>query len=155
MWCGIIFIVCSTILLLIFVPKILRWKSKGSDRSSASSRFSTKTKSKWSQAQGNHASRAPPQQEGELPTMNPVPRPVSEVETKHLKQVAFSGEESELIHRRDTLLDEVKDLVLEKHNIDITSIILSLRITSADEAVAVTDEDNAQTQQESTVVESA
>ncbi len=126
-WCGIIFIVCSTILLLIFVPKILRWKSKGSDRSSASSRFSTRTKSKWSQAQGNHASSyAPPQSqhEGELPTMNRAPRPVSEVETKHVKQVAFSGEESELFHRDK--LDEIKDLVLEKHNIDITQSLTKL-----------------------------
>ena len=150
-WCGIIFIVCSTILLLIFVPKILRWKSKGSDRSSASSRFSTNTRSKWSQAQGNYASHAPPppqsQQEGEPPTMNRVSKPVSEVETMRVKQVEFSGEEREHIHRRDTLLDEVKDLVLEKHNIDITSII--------DEAVAVTDKDDAKKQQESTVVESA
>ena len=152
MWCGIIFIVCSTILLLIFLPKILRWKSQGSDRSSAPSRFSTKPK--WSQAQGNHASHAPPQsqQEGEFPAMNRVPMSVSEVETKHVKQVAFAGEESELIHR-DKLLDKVKDLVLEKHNIDITSIIL--KITRADEAVAVTDEDDAQANQESTVVESA
>ena len=157
-WCGIIFIVCSTILLLIFVPKILKWKSKGSDRSSVVSRFSTKTKSKWSQAQaqGSHASHshASPQsqQEGELAAMNRVPRPVSEVETKHVKQVAFAGEESELIHRRDVLLDKVKDLVLEKHNIDITSIILKIRRA---EEVAVTDQDDAQAQPESTVVESA
>ena len=84
--------------------------------------------------------------------MNRVPMSVSEVETKHVKQVAFAGEESELIHR-DKLLDKVKDLVLEKHNIDITSIIL--KIKRADEAVAVTDEDDAQANQESTVVESA
>ena len=133
------------------MPKILRWKSKASDQSSAPSRFSTKT-NKWSQAQGNNVSLAPPhsQQEGSIPEMNRVPRSVSEVETKHAKQVAFAGEESELIHREK--LDEVKDLVLEKHNIDITSIIL--KITHAEEAVAVTDEDDAQAQPESMVAES-
>jgi hypothetical protein len=52
------------------------------------------------------------------------------------KRVSFVDKESELIHREK--LDEIKDLVLEKHNIDITSIIL--QIERADEAVPVEDD---------------
>jgi len=129
-WCGIIFIVCSTILLLIFVPKIVRWKSKSNDRSATASKFSSNAK--WSQ--GNNASHASPhsREEGGMQEMNNVPNPLCEVETKHAKQATFAGGESELIDREK--LNEIKDLVLEKHNIDITSIILKIERADPDQA---------------------
>jgi hypothetical protein len=157
-WCGIIFIICTTILLLIFVPKIVRRKSKSGNQPS---RFSTNTR--WSQSPGNNASRASAySQQGDTPATNRAASSASEVESKyvkqvtfadkeseHVKQVTFADKESELIHREK--LDEVKDLVMEEHKIDITSIIL--KIKRADEALPVTGEEDAHP--ESTVVESA
>ena len=144
-WCGIIFIICTTILLLIFVPKIVRRKSKSGNQPS---RFSTNTR--WSQSPGNNASRASAySQQGDTPATNRAASSASEVESKYVKQVTFADKESELIHREK--FDEVKDLVMEEHKIDITSIIL--KIKRADEALPVTGEDDAHP--ESTVVESA
>jgi hypothetical protein len=145
-WCGIIFIICTTILLLIFVPKIVRRKSKSGNQPS---RFSTNTR--WSQSPGNNASRASAQsQQGDTPATNRAASSASEVESKYVKkQVTFADKESELIYREK--LDEIIDLVMEEHKIDITSIIL--KIKRADEAVPVTGEDDAQPG--STVVESA
>jgi hypothetical protein len=64
----------------------------------------------------------------------------SEVENKNAsrgdKRISFGDKENELIHREK--LDEIKDLVLEKHNIDITSIIFT--VERADEAVPVADD---------------
>jgi len=146
-WCGIIFIICTTILLLIFVPKIVRWKSKSTNQSATASKFSTNTK--WSH--GNNASHASAhsQQECDTPTMNRAASSASEVKSKYVKQVTFADKESELVYREK--LDEIIDLVMEEHKIDIASIIL--KIKRADEAVPVTGEDDAQP--ESTVVESA
>jgi len=119
-WCGIIFIICTTILLLIFVPKVIRWKSGASDRSTTANKFT----SNWSH--GNNASSAPSHS--------------SQVENKNAssgdKRVSFDDKESELIHREK--MDEIKDLVMEKHNIDITYIIL--KVERADEAVPVADD---------------
>ena len=147
MWCGIIFIICTTTLLLIFVPKIVRWKSKSTNQSATASKFSTNTK--WSH--GNNASHASAQsQQGDTPATNRAASSASEVESKYVKkQVTFADKESELIYREK--LDEIIDLVMEEHKIDITSIIL--KIKRADEAVPVTGEDDAQPG--STVVESA
>ena len=64
--------------------------------------------------------------------MNNVPNPLCEVETKHAKQATFAGGESELIDREK--LNEIKYLVLEKHNIDITSIILKIECADPDQA---------------------
>jgi len=146
-WCGIIFIICTTILLLIFVPKIVRWKSKSTNQSATASKFSTNTK--WSH--GNNASHASAQsQQGDTPATNRAASSASEVESKYVKkQVTFADKESELIYREK--LDEIIDLVMEEHKIDITSIIL--KIKRADEALPVTGEDDAHP--ESTVVESA
>jgi hypothetical protein len=144
--------------LLIFVPKIVRWKSKSGNQPS---RFSTNTR--WSQSPGNNASRASAysqqeyasrasahsQQECDTPTMNRAASSASEVKSKYVKQVTFADKESELVYREK--LDEIIDLVMEEHKIDIASIIL--KIKRADEAVPVTGEDDAQP--ESTVVESA
>ena len=47
-WCGIIFVVCTSILLLIFVPKVVRFLSKAHNRPGAS---------RWSNSQtagGSH-----------------------------------------------------------------------------------------------------
>jgi competence protein ComGC len=92
-WCGIIFIICSTILLLIFVPKVVRWKSGANERSTATSKFS----SKWSH--GNNASHASnvvsahSQQTGDIPTISRAVSSVSEVENKNAssgdKRVSF------------------------------------------------------------------
>ena len=142
--------------MLIFVPKIVRWKSKSGNQPS---RFSTNTR--WSQSPGNNASRASAysqqeyasrasahSQQVDTPAMNRVASSASEVESKYVKQVTFA-DESELNREK---LDKIKDLVMEEHKIDITSIIL--KIKRADEAVPVTGEDD-DAQPESTVVESA
>ena len=142
--------------MLIFVPKIVRWKSKSGNQPS---RFSTNTR--WSQSPGNNASRASAysqqeyasrasahSQQVDTPAMNRVASSASEVESKYVKQVTFADKESELNREK---LDEIIDLVMEEHKIDIASIIL--KIKRADEAVPVTGEDDAQP--ESTVVESA
>jgi len=133
-WCGIIFIICSTILMLIFVPKIIRWKSGASDRSAtATSNFA----SKWSH--GNNASQVSThfKQAGD-PTMSRAVSSVSEVENKNTSSGgnSFTDKESELTHREK--LDKIKDLVMEKHNIDIRSIILN--VEHADEAMPVADD---------------
>ena len=101
------------------MPKVLRWKSGASDRSTTANKFT----SNWSH--GNNASYAPSHS--------------SQVENKNAsrgdKRVSFDDKESELIHREK--MDEIKDLVMEKHNIDITSIIL--KVERADEAMPVSD----------------
>ncbi len=47
-WCGIIFIVCTSILLLIFVPKVVRFLSKAHNRPGTSGMWSN------SQTAGSH-----------------------------------------------------------------------------------------------------
>ena len=122
------------------MPKVLRWKSGASDRSATANKFT----SKWSH--GNNAHH-----EGVIPKIRLLF--VSEVENKNASRgdtrVSFDDKESELIHLHRQKLDEIKDLVLETHNIDITSIIL--KVERADEAVPVADD----AQQESMADESA
>jgi hypothetical protein len=119
------------------VPKVLRWKSGASDLSTTANKFS----SKWSR--GNNSSSAPSHSshhEGDIPTIRRLT--ASEVENKNAsrgdKRVSFGfgDKESELIHREK--LDEIKDLIMEEHNIDIASIIL--KVERADEAVPVADD---------------
>eukprot|EP00984_Skeletonema_dohrnii_P016849 scaffold7548_cov104-Skeletonema_dohrnii-CCMP3373.AAC.3 len=152
-----IFIVGVPLLVIVYNDPSVRWKSKSGNQPS---RFSTNTR--WSQSPGNNASRASAysqqeyasrasaySQQGDTPATNRAASSASEVESKYVKQVTFADKESELIHREK--LDEIKDLVMEEHKIDITSIIL--KIKRADEALPVTGEDDAHP--ESTVVESA
>lgn len=145
------------------MPKVLRWKSGASDRPATTSKFS----SKWSHGNKassipshSHSSH----HEGDNFAISRAVSSVSEGESVNAsrrdkrvsfdgkesdasegenvnafggnKRVSFVDKESELIHREK--LDEIKDLVLEKHNIDITSIIL--QIERADEAVPVEDD---------------
>jgi len=133
-WCGIIFIVCTTILLLIFVPKVVRFLSKASNRSA--SKFS----SKWSNVSQNSN---PPTAVGGK-SFSHAASTVSEVGDKadkkattmtsaNNKRVSFVDDESELAKDK---LEELKGLIMTEHNIDITPILL--KIDGAEEAVLVT-----------------
>lgn len=119
-WCGIIFIICTTILLLIFVPKVVRWMSPEKKGGMLTS--------KWTSSQGSAAAAST--------ALDGVASTVSDVENKggsslpekaprSNKRVSFSDKESELIYRKK--MDELKDLILKEHNIDVTSIILKLQ----------------------------
>ena len=134
-WCGIIFIVCTTILLLIFVPKFVRFLSKASNRP-ATSKFS----SKWS----NVSQSSNPQTAVGGKSFSHAASTVSEVEDKAdknvttmtgatNKRVSFADDESENIKEK---LEELKGLIMTEHNIDITPILL--KIDGAEEAVLVT-----------------
>ena len=136
-WCGIIFVVCTSILLLIFVPKVVRFLSKASNRS-ASNKFS----SKWS----NVSQNSHPQTAGGGNTFSHshAASTVSEVEDKadknastmtsaKNKRVSFADDESENTKEK---LEELKGLIMAEHNIDITPILL--KIDGAEEAVLVT-----------------
>ena len=90
-WAGIIFTVSSTILGLIFVPKVMSWKCPKPNK--------TPTKV------GKHVT-------GKRETLS----------TLH-----FSDKQSELLHRHT--LNDLQSLVLEKYNIDISSVILKLHAT--------------------------
>ena len=137
-WCGIIFIVCTTILLLIFVPKVVRFLSKASNRSA--SKFS----SKWSNVSQNSN---PPTAVGGK-SVSHAASTVSEVEDKadknattttmtsannNNKRVSFADDGNELTKDK---LEELKGLIMTEHNIDITPMLL--KIDGAEEAVLVT-----------------
>ena len=121
-WTGIIFIVCTSILLLIFVPKLVTWKNPPKKNNSSGSKWSS-----YGSAVQSPTSKA----SGVLSHQSSV---VSEVETKkdtssipekgETKRVSFSDKQSDLIYRAK--LDEIKAKVLEEHNIDISSILLKL-----------------------------
>lgn len=122
-WTGIIFIVCTSILLLIFVPKLVTWKNPPKKNNSSGSKWSS-----YGSAVQSPTSKA----SGVLSHQSSV---VSEVETKKdtssipekqgdTKRVSFSDKQSDLIYRAK--LDEIKAKVLEEHNIDISSILLKL-----------------------------
>lgn len=124
-WCGIIFVVCTSILLLIFVPKVIRFLSKAHNRPGASRWSNTQT------AGGTH-------------TVNHAASMVSEVEDKadknattmtsaSDKRVSLADDESE--HTQEKF-EELKGLIMAEHNIDITPILM--KIDGADEAVLVT-----------------
>jgi hypothetical protein len=148
-WCGIIFIVCSTILLLIFMPKIIRWKSlvnknKKSSRGGPSmggsvdvirnrisqdavsrdeSHGSSMETSNMGSAVSDMRKRISNQRSSSGVGSNDFDStPVSDSK-KHVT-FAFADKNSELAHREK--LHELQHLILERHNIDITSIIMEI-----------------------------
>jgi hypothetical protein len=148
-WCGIIFIVCSTILLLIFVPKIIRWKSllnKNKIRSRGGpsmggsvdvirNRISrdavSRDESHGSSMETSNVGSAVSDMRKRISNQtsssgvgsnNFDSTPVSDSK-KHVT-FAFADKNSELAHREK--LHELQHLILERHNIDITSIIMEI-----------------------------
>lgn len=121
-WTGIIFIVCTSILGLIFVPKVASW------------RWPTKKvsiRNKWS-SYGSAGAR--PTSKASGPNYSqPLSSGTSEVDKKEKlipekkagRRVSFSDKQSELSYRQK--LDDLTSLVLEEHNIDISSIIFKLQ----------------------------
>ena len=140
-WCGIIFTVCSTILLLMFVPKIKRWKTwsankdktkftqggsiqtSGSNVGGAVSDTSKILVSTGSNAEtGSNVGDAGSDIKRRIASVGSSANAGLNVVTK--KNVTFADKESKLTYHEK--LDELKGLIMERHNIDILSIILEI-----------------------------
>lgn len=119
-WTGIIFIVCTTILGLIFLPKVIKWKMPKQEPSqtqtSSYGRASGSQIIKVEGAISHQSSTATSQVEN---------RETPETENETRKHVSFGDKQSELTHRQ--MLDDIKNCVLEEHNIDISSIMMALQ----------------------------
>ena len=112
MWTGIIFIISTSILFLIFIPKILTWRTKFESCNLEQS-FPNRAE-KQDKATDKQVS---------LGKQN-------DSETKNDKHVSLNKQNYTV--DRDSL-DYLKDLVLEEYNVDITSVISKL----LDEEVAL------------------
>ena len=133
-WCGIIFIICTSILSLIFVPKVIRWKSKiraSNVNGSGASRWTTQ----------NSTSQAPAG--GGIPTVSRASNSAvsdgdgtAAAPARVNKHVSFASNDSGNEFTEDKL-EELKGLIMAEHNIDITSIIRKID-GGAEEAVPVT-----------------
>ena len=139
-WCGIIFIVCTTILLLMFVPKIKRWKTwsakqdkkkftqGGSIQTSGSNVGSAVSDtSKILVSTGSNAETGSNVGDGSdikirIASVGDSADAGLNVVSK--KNVTFADKESKLTYHEK--LDELKGLIMERHNIDILSIILEI-----------------------------
>lgn len=123
-WCGLIFIVCSSILLLIFAPKFFRWRSwnKTSQANNTSSDW------RQSHATASHAADVPALNRASDVEQGDVGQG-DENSTNHndevcRKRVSFNDKRNELIQRDK--LKQLKELIIDEHNIDATPIILEL-----------------------------
>jgi hypothetical protein len=139
-WCGIIFIVCTTILLLMFVPKIKRWKTwsakknkrklsqGGSIQNSGSVGGAVSDTSKYLASQGSVAETGSNVggTDSDIKRQTPSLRSPADAESNvgSTKSVSFADKQSEITHHEQ--LDELKSLIVERHNIDITPIILEI-----------------------------
>ena len=135
-WCGIIFIVCTTILLLIFVPKMIRWNSGSSNANGSASRSSmSRFSSKWTSTSRHSQTVAG----GGIPTASRASSAVSDVTAtapaRVNKLVSFASDSGNEFNEEK--LEELKGLIMAEHNIDITSIIRKID-GGAEEAVLVT-----------------
>jgi len=113
-WTGIIFIVCTTILGLIFVPKIISWKNPKEE-----TKKQPFTKRRWSAVKreiGNQRSSNASEKVKIHETLN-------KEETR--EQLFFGDKQSVLTYQHK--LNDLKNRVLEEHSIDISSIILNLQ----------------------------
>ena len=129
---GIIFVVSSSILLLIFIPKFVTWKqpalkknvNKWSSYGTATSAGPTKG-GVVSSLQSSVVSEA---EKPERTISEEDPKSVSfagkDSENQKNKRVSFSDKQSDAIYRDK--LEDIKGLVLEEHNIDISPIISKL-----------------------------
>jgi len=132
-WTGIIFIVTSSILLLIFVPKLITWKTPAPKNSGnkwssyGSANSAGPTKGVISSHQSSIVSEVE-KPDKTIPEKDPNSVPFSGSKDSESmqknKRVSFSDKQSDAIYREK--LDDIKDLVLEEHNIDISPIISKL-----------------------------
>lgn len=141
-WTGIIFIVTSSILLLIFIPKLITWKTPPKKQSGnkwssyGSANSAGPTKGVMSSHQSSVVSEVE-KPDKTIPEKDPNSVLSGSKDSESMqknKRVSFSDKQSDAIHREK--LQDIKDLVLEEHNIDISSIIAKLLNDSCEDVKA-------------------
>ena len=134
----------SSILLLIFIPKLITWKTPAPKKSGnkwssyGSANSAGPTKGVMSSHQSSVVSEVE-KPDRTIPQKDPDSVPFSSGKDSESmqknKRVSFSDKQSDAIHReklQDTV-NKLEDLVLEEHNIDISPIISKLLNSELDE----------------------
>lgn len=122
-WCGLIFVVCSSILLLIFGPKLLRWRSWNSSRTRQTP--SNTYSSDWRQSQATTSQTA---DGAGLNGASDVEQgsEVSKNQNNDGRRKRVSFDHKSYEHKQSDKLEQLRKLIEEEHNIDVSPIILKL-----------------------------
>jgi len=126
MWTGIIFIISTSILFLIFIPKILTWKTPAPKKSWSTYGSASGGGAGVSLEASGIISEAEKQDKATDKQVSLDKHDDSE--TPKDKHVSLLNKQSD----RDSL-DYLKNLVLEEYNVDITSVISKLLDEEVDE----------------------